>query len=375
VFEGWQQPVSSQRTGTPKPATKLGVVFALSLQDGSLQGLVQSVSDPTSPTYRHYESVSWLASHTGETAATIDDVLDYLRSQDIVGHLDPTASYVEAALSIRQASKMFDTAYRSYRVVYAGGTENLVAPDSEPRLPSQLVGSVPLVLGTSTLLSYTIVLPPPLEQKPTERSALNSTFGTVGTPDGCPAGHHMTDRSVNLLTPKQYLTAYGVEGLHAQGVSGRGQSVAVLSFSPGRQSDLATFTHCFGLATPHLQNIPVGVGTQPALGSSQVHDEISLDTEMVAAMAPQLSDIDVIHTTNDSATGLLELFTILRSDAQSCYLQRRNLRSRRERAILAVPAGLRPLRTPVHGYSSQWRQRHCGFGRLGVVVQPVERGE
>jgi kumamolisin len=130
----------------------------------------------------------------------------------------------------------------------------------------------------------------------------------MGTPGGCPAGDHLTGRSLKLFTPKQYLTAYGVEGLHAQGISGQGQSVAVLSFAPGRQSDLATFTNCFGLATPHLQNIPVGVGTQPVLGSTQVHDEISLDTEMVTAMAPQLSDIDVIHTTNASATGLLDLF-------------------------------------------------------------------
>ena len=308
VFEGWQQPASSMRKGIPKPTTKLGVVLALSLHDGGLPSLVQSVSDPTSSGYRHYESVSWLASHTGATAATVDDVLAYLRSQGIQGHLDPTASYVRVVISIRQASKLFDTTYRSYRLVHAGGTENLVAPDSAPRLPSQLVGNVPLVLGTSALLSYTLELPPPLEQKATERSAFSSTFGTMGTPGGCPAGDHVTGRSGKLLTPMQYLTAYGVEGLHAQGVSGRGQSVAVLSLSTGRQSDLATFTHCFGLATPHLQNIHVGGGSQPALASSQVHDEVSLDTEMVAAMAPQLSDIDVIHTTNDSATGLLELF-------------------------------------------------------------------
>lgn len=115
MFEGWQQPGSSVRKGTPNPATKLGVVFALSLQDANLQGLVQSVSDPIAVTYRHYESVSWLANHTGAPAATVDHVLQYLKSQDIVGHLDPTASYIQSALSIRQASKLFDTSYRSYR--------------------------------------------------------------------------------------------------------------------------------------------------------------------------------------------------------------------------------------------------------------------
>jgi subtilase family serine protease len=307
VFEGWQQPNSAVMTGVPNPATMLDVLFSMPLQDADLLGLAQAVSDPDSPSYRHYESVSWVASHMGASAATSNVVLGHLKANGIVGHLDPTTSYVEAAISVREASKLFHTTYRKYRLVTATGTEDVVAPASEPRLPSQLIGNVSLVLGASAVLSLHYVQAPVLVQKPTARTLLSTRFGSEGTPGGCSAGKHMTGRSLDLLTPKQYLTAYGVESLHDEGISGQGQAVAILSLAPGRQSDLATFTHCFGLATPRINNVAVGLGTPTSASGPASPDEIALDTQMVAAMAPRLSSIDVIDNPSPTATGLAEL--------------------------------------------------------------------
>ncbi len=307
VFEGWQHPASSVLLGAANPATILDVLFALVLQDANLQGLIQSVSDPNASSYRHYETVPWLASHTGATSPTVSVVLEYLRSQGIVGHLDPTASYVEAAISIRQAARIFDTSFRVYRVLGNGST-TVVAPETEPQLPRTLVGSVSLILGTTTVLSAAPVRPPPRTATPVTRSLLGSTFGTMGTPGGCSAGSHVAGESTKLFTPKQFLTAYGVETLHEEDISGQGQTVAILSGVPGRQSDLATFTHCYGLPTPQIENIPVGLGTRASLNFPAAHDEVSLDTEMVAAMAPRLRAIDVINTADEgTAVGLVEL--------------------------------------------------------------------
>ncbi len=307
MFEGWQLPPSSTRIGTPNPSTELDVLLALSLQDADLPELVQSVSEPDTPDYRHYETVSWLADHSGANVTTIDDVLDYLRSQGTAGHLDPTASYVEAALTVRQAAKLFGVRYGTYRVT-SRGTMTLAAPESEPYLPRPLVGSVTLVLGTADVLSAAPVQPAPFRKTPSARSLLGPTFGTMGTPGGCPAGNHVARGTTSMFTPRQYLSAYGVESLQDEGVSGDGQTVAIWSGVPGRQSDLATFTHCFGLSTPQIHNVPIGLGTRASLKFALAHDEESLDTEMVAAMAPRLSGIDVMNTPDETtAVGITEL--------------------------------------------------------------------
>ena len=64
-------------------------------------------------------------------------MLGYLRSQGVDGHLDPTASYVEAAVSVAQAAKLFGTSFGRYYFngadggIYTSGV--LVAPRSPPR--------------------------------------------------------------------------------------------------------------------------------------------------------------------------------------------------------------------------------------------------
>ena len=308
VFEGWQYPESAEQHTPVDSATKLDVLFALPLQNADLPGLVQAISQPGSPTYRDYESVPWLAGHTGARTSTVGVLLDYLKDRGIDGHLDPTASYVEAAIGVGQAARLFDVSYRAFHLSSDTATENVIAPASEPHLPTALDSVVSLILGASTVVSNTAVQPPLLTTKPTTRSLLGPRFGTMGTPGGCSAGRHVTRENVPLFTPRQYLTAYGVEGLHARDLQGQGQAVAVWAGVPARQSDLATFTHCFGLATPHIDNIAIGAGTRTSLHFAPAHDEVSLDTEMVAAMAPRLSDIDVLDPPNEfSDVGIAEL--------------------------------------------------------------------
>lgn len=97
-----------------------------------------------------------------------------------------------------------------------------------------------------------------------------------------------------------------MEALHSQGLLGQGQAVAVISQEPATQGNLASFTRCFGLATPPIRDVPVGTGTTTALDYPNAHWEVALDTEMVSAMAPRLSDIDVIYDRNGSLLDRLD---------------------------------------------------------------------
>jgi len=315
VIESWQAPTSSTTSGNTTllgdagPATELDVTFGLALQPSDLPDLVQSLSTPGSSSYRHYESVAWLARHTGATEATSTAVLDYLRSQGIVGHLDPTASYVEAAVSVAQAAKLFGTSFGRYYFNGAYGWDTylsgvVVAPRSLPQLPSALKGLVKLVYGLQAFPAETVGPNSVLQEAATRSSLLGGSFGGLGTAGGCSAGR-VVDH-VPTFTPRQYLTAYGVEALRSEGLSGQGQAVAIISAEPATQSNLASFTRCFGLATPPIRDIRVGTGTTVALDDPDANWEIALDTEMVTAVAPRLSDIDVIYDPYGSVVDRLD---------------------------------------------------------------------
>ncbi len=297
VFESWQSPPGSVWL-TASPATELDVMFGLALQHSDLPALVESVSTPGTTSYRHYQSVAWLARHTGATQATSAAVLGFLRSQGIEGHLDPTASYVEAAVSAAEAAKLFGTSFREYLFNGAYGwdtylSDEVVAPRSPPQLPAALKGLVTLVYGLQAYQTVTLFPNSVLQEMPTRSSLLGGSFGGLGTPGGCSAAR-VVDH-LRTFTPKQYLTAYGVEALHSEALLGQGQAVAIISSEPATQSNLASFTRCFGLATPPIRDIRVGTGTTTALDYIGAHWETALDTEMVTAMAPRLSDIDVIY--------------------------------------------------------------------------------
>ncbi len=304
VFESWQAPPASSASGNAtllgdaNPATELDVTFGLALQRSDLAELVQSLSTPGTSSYRHYQSVAWLARHTGATEATSTAVLGYLRSQGVDGHLDPTASYVEAAVSVAQAAKLFGTSFGRYYFNGAYGWDTdlsgvVVAPRSAPQLPSALTGRVTLVYGLQASPTVTVYPNSVLQETPTRSSLLGGSFGGLGTAGGCSAAR-VVDH-LPTFTPKQYLTAYGVEALHGQALLGQGQAVAIISEVPATEGNLASFTRCFGLATPPIRDIRVGTGTTTALDDPDAHWETALDTEMVTAMAPRLSDVDVIY--------------------------------------------------------------------------------
>src|SRR5437667_7350607 len=115
----------------------------------------------------------------------------------------------------------------------------------------------------------------------------------ASTPPACtsPAPVH-TYAFYHCYTPDQMAAAYGVDALHAAGITGKGETIVIVDSygSPTALEDLQFFSSTFGLPQPNLKIIyPTGTPTY----SKSMHGiqagwafETSLDLQWAHAMAP-----------------------------------------------------------------------------------------
>ena len=101
----------------------------------------------------------------------------------------------------------------------------------------------------------------------------------------------------NGLHPADLAKAYGIDALHAQGLDGSGQSVAVVSFDTFDPRDIASLR-------PGDRDQRAGGPERPAAGAPKKpgdgEDEVSLDLETIRAIAPkaQIYDYEAPQSAN-----------------------------------------------------------------------------
>ncbi len=278
------------------------VLLTLRHPSAALARFVAAVSNPASPEYRHYETIEQLVRRFGATRAARRVVLRWLHAHRVHGRLDPTATYVDVALTPGQKRVLFPASGNAAR---AGGRARSLP------VPRALAGSVTGVAdgrlqATAASAARGADVVGRIATAPFN-SRGSSIHPRTGTPAGCPAGAEDDNGSTRLLsqgfigfTPNQYLTAYGFPRLIDQDLRGSGERIAVVETGGFQASDIATFARCFQLPRPHLRVIPVGVPHQlPPL------DETTLDLEVLAGAAPRASSIDVYEGTGASVVGFV----------------------------------------------------------------------
>lgn len=124
---------------------------------------------------------------------------------------------------------------------------------------------------------------------------------------------------VTCYNPAQIEAAYGTEALYSEGVTGAGETIAVVEpfGSPTIQADLSTFDQAFGLPDPPTFQIVTPAGAPPSYTGSPSEEawaeETSLDVEWAHAMAPG-AGIVLVETPIDETEGLAGFPQILYSE-------------------------------------------------------------
>lgn len=309
-------PTAAQALVTPAstaPANRtLSLVLPLRADRAGLARFATAVNTPSSPLYRDYEPIGWLARRFGASAATRAAVVSFLRRHGARGvRIDATGLYADARLSVGQAQQLFATSLSARRVGHASYT----VPATAVRLPRQLRGLVTGVLGLDTEPVYgdpqlaTALPSGPRSHdsttcQPGTGSGGSGLTGTGGCdavassgyagPDGAPAGC-AAGLTPNGFAPNQYLTAYQFQPLQQTGIRGQGERVALVEIDGFNLSDIDTFAQCFGLNVPPIE--AYGVGLRHLLPAG---GEATLDVEVLDAAAPRLKAIDVYEAQPDA---------------------------------------------------------------------------
>jgi Pro-kumamolisin, activation domain len=229
------------------PAESYTFMLALQRDQGALDRLALRVSAPASGRRGGYLPLAEVERRFGASAATRRAVTAFLRKRGVRGRVRGLGSMVVAKVPGRAAGRLFGDGRR---------------------VPRQLRGKVTGVVPVSASAKSSAHPPRAARAEVPKRS---------GKPSGCREGVESGG-----FTPNQYAKAYGIDALHATGLSGRGMRIALIETDGFRRSDIRVFARCFGLPTPAMRVFPVGIRRALPPG-----DETTLDLEVLTVVAPR----------------------------------------------------------------------------------------
>jgi kumamolisin len=256
------------RVGDLAATGKLSLEVSLTPQnEAGLQTFVNQVSNPASPLFKHYLTVAQFADRFGASAATIQSVTTYLRSQGLtVGA--PTANHLTISTSgtTAQVEKAFGVTLANYRKG-ADGAE-FYANAAAPSLPTALATAVDGVAGLSDYAQHSYYAVPA----------------------------KTTPNVTSDITPTKARSGYNLTSSISSGYNGTGETVGLLEFSAYTASDVAHYNSTYSLGASVPTVVKVDGGTTDKSG--EVEDE--LDIEVVNALAPKAT-VDVYEAPNSDA--------------------------------------------------------------------------
>jgi subtilase family serine protease len=321
--------VHATAVGPVAPTTRLALTVVLKPRNASgLAALAAAVSDPASPSYRHFLSVGEFAARFGASSANVRMLRETLRREGLEpGALARNDLSIAVSGTAGAASRAFHVTLRRYRE--RSGRE-VFANTAAPRVPAALRGVVADVLGLDDTQA---AAPAGLSQIARSSGAKASARGTAAgaadartstgsrtvadatahsaasafTGDAGPvpcqaAAGFAASRVGSVNTINQVGDAYRYDGLYADGDFGQGVRVALLELEPyaSESGDLSAFESCYGINGASVSDINVDGGSPPAPSPLYFSTaETAVDLENLLGLAPDVA-VDVYYGPNDA---------------------------------------------------------------------------
>jgi subtilase family serine protease len=302
-------PSSAAVTSDVAPAKPIDLTVALTPSDpAALAQYAQAVNTPGSPVYHHFITVDQFAQSFGAGTQSTDAVRDALSQAGLtVGSRSANGLELPVSGTAAQVESAFATDLQ--HVTLADGVASY-ADTTAPTLPQAAAGAVQDVAGLDSL---PVAAPAGLTSAPAGlTSAPSVTSGSsdpraagTGGPSSCAAA-----QATGANTAQNIASAYGLNGLWAQGDVGTGSTVALFELEPYTASDVAAYQSCYGTSAS-VTNVSVDGGASCG-NDTECGVEDELDVEDVAGLVPG-AQIKVYEGPN-SGVGVLDTYTAIVQD-------------------------------------------------------------
>ena len=234
-------------------------------QRAALQSLLEQQRDPTSPNYHRWLTPEEYADRFGLSRNDFQKAIDWLRSQGFSADYKARArNWIGFSGTVGQIQTTFHV--EIHRYIAAGETHYANAAD--PEIPAALA---PVVLVIRGLDDFRL--------KP-------------GVRNNKP--HFTTSDGTHAVGPADLATIYDINPLYQAGITGSGQTIAVVGQTNIQMSDIENFRSTFGLSANDPQLVLVAGFPDP--GITQDEGEADLDLEYAGGIAPDAQILFVYST-------------------------------------------------------------------------------
>lgn len=278
---------SARHVGRLDAKTQVPLSVALKLKnEDQLADFIARVQDPRDVLYGQYLTPEQFAANYAPSESDVAQVSQFLESQGLkVKNIHSNRLVIEVEGSAAQVERAFEVELHQY--VKSNG-KVAFSPLSEPRVDAQIA---PLLTGVIGISNFT------------EHTRSHATFKELS-----PRASHGPSSGV---TPQVLRAAYNVDSIPQQG---QGEPLGLMELDGYKQSDIENYARQFGFTSmPSLQNVLID-GFNGSAGKGAV--EVTLDIEVMMAIAPQASAIFVYEGPNSDA-GLLATYSRIATDNQA----------------------------------------------------------
>jgi kumamolisin len=280
----------AQYKGRMATAKQLDLTVALPLRNQSdLKILLQRLYNPKDALYGKYLTPTEFTANYGPTQTDYDAVKNYFISKGYaIGKSHENRTLLKVSASVAKIENSLQVNLNTY----TKKNKSFYAPDTNPELPSLIATKVIGIIGLDNSVNY----------RPHNRILINKTKSAQSPlQNGTGPG--------NAFSPNDIRKAYNLTTIPT---TGKGQVVALVELDGYTTSDILTYQQYYHLPAIPLENVLVdGFDGTPSGGSG----EVTLDIEMVLAVAQGLEKIIVYEGPNDSSNnGLLSIYQKIADD-------------------------------------------------------------
>jgi kumamolisin len=264
----------------------MSVTLPLSLRDpAGAEAMMVRTATPGDRLYHQFLTPAQIRAAFGPDESQVARATTFLSLSGLSVER-PSSTILKVTGTVSTIERVFQTELHQFAVPSAGEAPGFTfrAATRKPVVPVSIAGTVQGMIGMSDA--------PALKPK-----SLHTLAGSAATVIG-PFGNASTGTPFGQLTVTDFAKLYDVEPLYADGITGAGRTVAVVTLASFIESDVTAYWQALGLKTKPNRITVVNVdGGSGAPSDASGSDETTLDVAQSGGIAPQ-ADIIVYEAPN-----------------------------------------------------------------------------